>query len=228
MSKITNRFSKKVIKAGDKPFKELVHEYYTEQMEKYGSANFISIELANKDLSGLNLDGADFSGNVFVRTNFNECSLKNANFEFATISIPILQSVDLSGCNLKDTFFHNTLLSDVKLTGATLINTYFNTSNLSKTDLTGAKLKTQEGEIFTVKKWKYYHNAYKYSAAGFISEDNLAFIRLGCFLRSVEDWEEDFWNNEYEFPDDGSKESLKRLNAYKKCLNWILKNKEMK
>ena len=40
-------------------------------------------------------------------------------------------------------------------------------------------------------------------------------IQLGCFLRSRQDWDKDFWNNNTEFPNNGSEDSNARLRAYK-------------
>ena len=57
------------------------------------------------------------------------------------------------------------------------------------------------------------YNFYKYVAAGFETEEGIKWIQLGCRLRTVEDWENDFWNNPHEFPE-GSKAGKKRLHAY--------------
>jgi len=49
-------------------------------------------------------------------------------------------------------------------------------------------------------------------------------IKLGCFDRPLDDWVKDFWNNDLEFPNDGSEKSNNRLqlfNAYKKIIKGI-------
>jgi len=65
---------------------------------------------------------------------------------------------------------------------------------------------------------------YKYDAAVFKNENNgVIYIQLGRFTRTIEEWEVDFWNDNSQFPNDGSKASNDRLAAYKKLLT-IAKN----
>lgn len=45
--------------------------------------------------------------------------------------------------------------------------------------------------------------------------------QLGCFLRKMEDWEGDFWNNPEEFTDPEAEESKRRLFAYNIAKQWI-------
>jgi len=59
-----------------------------------------------------------------------------------------------------------------------------------------------------------------------ISKGGKEFIRLGCFTRSVEEWNNDFWNNDDEFPNDGSMKSELRLLAYKTCRKWLKLNRK--
>jgi len=54
-----------------------------------------------------------------------------------------------------------------------------------------------------------------------IGDDNTEWIQLGCYFRKVEEWEEDFWNNNDEFPNDWSKQSKFRLLAYETCKKWL-------
>jgi hypothetical protein len=48
---------------------------------------------------------------------------------------------------------------------------------------------------------------------------------MGCHLRTREEWEKGEWNNQDEFPDDGSKESMRRHNALMKAFEWLDQNK---
>jgi len=58
-----------------------------------------------------------------------------------------------------------------------------------------------------------------------ISEDNKHYVRLGCYTRLVSEWENDFWNNNSEFPNDGSLKSEYRKLAYETCKKWLELNK---
>lgn len=67
------------------------------------------------------------------------------------------------------------------------------------------------------------YNGYKYIASGYIDlETKEPWIQLGCFLRKLSDWEENFWNNDNEFPNNGGFESERRLKTYN-TLKLILK-----
>ena len=54
-----------------------------------------------------------------------------------------------------------------------------------------------------------------------IFTDKAIYIRMGCFTRTVEEWINDLWNNDNEFPNDGSKESLDRLEAFNVCMRIL-------
>jgi hypothetical protein len=43
---------------------------------------------------------------------------------------------------------------------------------------------------------------------------------MGCFFRTLAEWENDFWNNPNEFPNDGSESSEMRLMAFNTAKAW--------
>ena len=82
-------------------------------------------------------------------------------------------------------------------------------------DLSG--LKIQKTAVFT--------GLYKYIAMPIITQDNKHYVRLGCYTRLVSDWQNDFWNNSNEFPNNGDLDSKYRLMAFEFCKKWIELNK---
>ena len=58
-------------------------------------------------------------------------------------------------------------------------------------------------------------NGYKYSAGGHFNKLGVQMIQLGCFTRTRQEWDEDFWNSTKEFPDDKSEASEARVRTYK-------------
>jgi NDP-sugar pyrophosphorylase family protein len=68
-------------------------------------------------------------------------------------------------------------------------------------------------------------NGYKYQSCAFISDKGEKYIELGCCTRKIEDWENDFWNNPSEFPNDGRKKSVDRWNTYLTLKYWLELNK---
>ena len=64
-------------------------------------------------------------------------------------------------------------------------------------------------------------NLYKYSCGAWVESRRGEMIQLGCFTRTREEWEKDFWNNPKEFPNDNSEKSKARLIAFKMCCYFL-------
>ena len=102
----------------------------------------------------------------------------------------------------------------------TLKNTVIKAVN-SGAYLTGAYLRGAEIKDITIKKYTVITGLYNYVVIPIISEDNVKWVKMGCYLRTVEDWNKDFWNNNSEFPDNGSEKSNLRLFAYETAKKWF-------
>ena len=64
-------------------------------------------------------------------------------------------------------------------------------------------------------------NIYDHPCGAWIEEKRGEIIQLGCFTRTRKDWENDFWNNEKEFPNDNSDKSNGRLRAFQMCCHFL-------
>ena len=124
-------------------------------------------------------------------------------FEFETENNTILKT-------LKEAIMRGADLRGADLRGADLSGAY-----LRGADLSG--LKIQKTAVFT--------GLYKYIAMPIITQDNKHYVRLGCYTRLVSDWQNDFWNNSNEFPNNGDLDSKYRLMAFEFCKKWIELNK---
>ena len=72
------------------------------------------------------------------------------------------------------------------------------------------------GDYFKINHHIILPNSYKYIARCYYEINSAKwYIQLGCYIRTLEEWESDFWNNDNEFPNDGSEKSQKRLETYK-------------
>ena len=136
--------------------------------------------------------------------------LKENNTITDTIIEAIKISADLSGADL-----YGANLGGADLRGA----------NLSGADLCGANLRGAYFCDIKILKTTVFTGLYTYNAMPIISEDNKHYIKLGCYTRLVEEWENDFWNNESEFPNDNSLKSQYRVMAYEVCKKWLELNK---
>jgi carbonic anhydrase/acetyltransferase-like protein (isoleucine patch superfamily) len=57
-------------------------------------------------------------------------------------------------------------------------------------------------------------NLYLYSTSAYLNKEGNEVIQLGCFTRFRSEWESNFWNNDKEFPNNGSDKSKARLRAF--------------
>ena len=116
---------------------------------------------------------------------------------------------------------NKTDLTDAYLTGA-----YLTGADLTGADLRGADLRGADGESIKIKTAAVFTGLYKYVVIPFISEDDIKYVKMGCFTRKLSDWESDFWNNDNEFPNDGSEKSNMRLFAFEVAKKWFELNEK--
>ena len=92
-------------------------------------------------------------------------------------------------------------------------------------DLRGAELSGADLRGLKIQKTAVFTGLYKYIAMPIITQDNKHYVRLGCYTRLLSDWQNDFWNNSNEFPNNGDLDSKYRLMAFEFCKKWIELNK---
>ena len=84
-------------------------------------------------------------------------------------------------------------------------------------DLLGAYLQGAE----KIKTAAVFTGLYQYIVIPYITEENIKRVKMGCYNRSLEEWEENFWNNNEEFPNNGSMKSNLRLMAFNTAKAWL-------
>ncbi len=102
----------------------------------------------------------------------------------------------------------------------TLIKAVGEGAYLRGADLTGA-----DGEKITIKKATVITGLYKYIVMPIIAKDGTEYVKMGCYIRTVKDWNKDFWNNKSEFPNSKVLKSQLRVLAYKTAKAWLKLNK---
>ena len=95
-------------------------------------------------------------------------------------------------------------------------HTYFRGYSLRGANFRGAKYKD-----VVIKHVRVFTSLYKYQVWAIIAEDDRECVRMGCFFRKREEWENDFWNNDREFKNDNSENSNMRLAAFNFACKWI-------
>ena len=118
-------------------------------------------------------------------------------------------------------YLRGAYLRGADLRGAYLRGAYLTGAYLRGVDLTGAYLRGADGESIKIKRAIIFTGLYTYVVIPFISEDDIKYVKMGCFTRKLSDWESDFWNNDNEFPNDGSEKSNLRLFAFETAKKWF-------
>jgi len=158
-------------------------------------------DLRDADLQGAYLQGADLRG-ADLRGAYLQCAdLRGADLRGAYLQCADLRDADLQGADLRGAYLRDAYLQCADLRGADLQGAY----------LRGVKIKT--AAVFT--------GLYLYYIIAYIAETNEHRVKMGCHDRSVTEWDADFWNNNNEFPNDGSFKSKQRLLAYNFAKQWL-------
>ena len=105
--------------------------------------------------------------------------------------------------------------------GADLRGADLRGADLRDAVLRGADLRDAKYQGVVVSRMVVLTGLYQFVVAAVVAEDGQEYIGLGCFFRSVTDWEADFWNNPGEFPNNGDQASAERLFAYQTALRWL-------
>ena len=127
---------------------------------------------------------------------------ERAVFEGADLLGADLRGADLRGANLRGANLRCANLRCAYLVGADLVGAYLvgNVKILCCKNFTGI---------------------YKYVVIPYITIENIKMIKMGCFNRSLEDWQNYFWNNDKEFPNNNSLLSNERIIAFNTAKAWL-------
>ena len=182
--------------------------------------NLSGAKLSWAYLSWANLSRQTFRGRPFQadlsRADLSGAKLSWAYLSWANLSGAYLSWANLSGANLSGANLSGANLSRANLSGAKLSRAYLSGANLYGANLYGADLSG-----IKIKKAIAFSGLYKYIVIPFVSEDGEKYVKMGCHIRTIEEWEKDFWNNNKEFPNDGSEKSNLRLFAYETAKKWF-------
>ena len=174
-------------------------------------ANLRDTDLRGANLTGANLRGANLTDADLTGADLRDADLRDADLMGANLTGADLRGADLMGANLTDADLRGANLMGADLRGADLRGAYF----------TGAYLNG-----IKIKKTIVITGLYDYITMPIIAEDGKHWVKLGCHLRTVEDWEKDFWNNNNEFPNDNSVKSQLRVLAFETAKKWLEINKD--
>jgi len=231
MTQILNQWNKDVIVEGEMSLRELVVRT-VENNANLCDADLYGANLRGANLRSANLCDADLRGANLRDANLYGADLCGASLRGADLCGVYLRGADLCSADLRTANLRTANLRGADLRGADLRDADLYGANLRGADLRGANLRDAElcgdkHENIKIKTCAVFTGLYQHTAMPIIAKNGDEFIRLGCFIRSVHDWEVDFWNNPGEFPNNGDKPSKLRLMAYKTCLQWLEINRNV-
>ena len=131
----------------------------------------------------------------------------------------------LSGANLSGAYLRGANLCGAYLCGAYLCGAYLCGADLCGADLSGANLRGADLCGDKIEAMRVFTGLYKYQVWAVLFQDGSRCIRMGCFFKSLEDWEKiDIRkSNLSEFPDDGSAKCEDRVIAFEFAKDAVLR-----
>ena len=162
---------------------------------------------------------------IKIKKHLKEKVLFEFEIEKNTIKQTVLEAIKI-GADLSDADLSGADLSDANLRGTNLICAYLRGSNLSDANLSGANISgaNLSGANLSGNKIKtavVFTGLYIYLVIPYITENGEKWVKMGCHNRKLTDWENDFWNNNDEFPNDNSVKSNLRLMAFNTAKAWF-------
>ena len=139
-----------------------------------------------------------------------------------TVKKAVSEKKDLTGADLRGAYLRGAYLRGAYLTGADLRGAYLTGADLRGADLRGAYLR---GSDLTgadkIKTSAVFTGLYKYIVIPYFTESGDKLVKMGCYDRLLSEWESDFWNNDAEFPNNGSLDSELRVMAFEVAKKWF-------
>ena len=200
---IKNRFTGVVIFEYSKD-KNTIKETLLEAIKK-------KTDLRDSNLRGSNLRGSNLRGSDLSGSDLRDSDLRGSD----------LRDSDLRGSDLRDSNLRGSDLRDSDLSGSDLSGSDLSDSNLRGSDLRGSDLRGSNICGYKIKKAIVFTGLYRYIVIPFITMEDEEFIKLGCYTRKLSEWEFDFWNNDKEFPNNGSEKSNLRILAFNTAKEWL-------
>ena len=133
------------------------------------------------------------------------------NTKKKTLEEAVKREADLRGADLRGADLREADLRGAYLQGACLQGADLREADLREACLQGEKIKT--AAVFT--------GLYTYVVVPYITETGVKRIKMGCHNRTLKEWEDNFWNNNREFPNDNSLKSNLRLMALNTAKAWF-------
>ena len=132
-----------------------------------------------------------------------------------------LQGAYLRGADLRGADLRGADLRGADLQGAYLRGADLQGADLQGADLQGAYLRGADLQGEKISKAVVFTGLYEYIVIPYITEEGVKRVKMGCHNRTLEEWNNDFWNNPTEFPNNNSEKSNMRVMAFETAKKWF-------
>ncbi len=220
---IKNRFTGSVLfeyEKEDNTIKETLLEALKQGCDLQG-AYLRGCNLQGGDLQGAYLQGCNLQGCDLQGAYLQGCDLQGAYLQGCNLRGAYLQGCNLQRCDLQGAYLQGAYLRGCNLQGCDLQGAYLRGCDLRGCNLHGCNLRGAYLQGVQIKTAIVFTGLYEYIVIPYITEENIKRVKMGCYDRSLEDWEADFWNNNNEFPNNGSVKSNLRLMAFETAKAWF-------
>ena len=143
------------------------------------------------DFSDLDLSNISFDNSRFYNSRFDNSRFDNSRFD---------------NSSFYNSRFYNSSFYNSSFYNSSFDNSIFDNSSFN--DIPFIRL-------------KFINGLYNYSVACILGKNGTKYIKMGCYLRTLAEWENDFWNNNNEFPNDDSEKSNMRKFAFECAKKWF-------
>jgi uncharacterized protein YjbI with pentapeptide repeats len=169
----------------------------------------VKIEIKNKWTGSIIFEYS--KENNTIKDTLLEAVKNKADLQGADLQGAYLQGADLQGADLQGAYLQGADLQGAYLQGADLQGAYLQGAYLQGAYLQGVKIK--KAIVFS--------GLYHYVVIPYITEEDEKRVKMGCYDRTLAEWENDFWNNDCEFPNNNSEKSNLRLMAFETAKKWF-------
>jgi hypothetical protein len=130
------------------------------------------------------------------------------------------ERANLAGASLVGARLAGANLAGARLDGANLIGANLDGANLAGASLVVANLDGAKRFGKTLSHFARWDGLYKYSVEIAVCTDGSVIVKMGCKELTPQEWERNWFNNDSEFPNDGSAKTKHRIAAYQFAVGY--------
>jgi hypothetical protein len=150
------------------------------------------------------MTGADMRRAVMTGADMRRADMTRADMTGAVMTGADMAGAVMTGADMRRAFMTDAVMRRAVMTSAVMTGAVMAGADMAGAVMTGDKI----------------DGFYEYDALWFYSDDKYH-IHFGCKRLLATDWVSNFWNNDNEFPNNGSEKTMKRVILFKEIVRRI-------